>query len=49
MKPEIYSRIQIEEALKKCDPIQSVEDGFVAYSQGRVVVPPVAVLNSLRG
>jgi len=35
MKPEIYDLSQIEEALKKCNPIQSVEAGFVAYNQGR--------------
>lgn len=32
---------QIKEILKKIDPIQKIEEGFVAYSQGKVVVPPV--------
>ncbi len=35
---------RIEEALKGLDPIAAIEDGFVAYSQGRVVVPPVGEL-----
>ena len=32
---------QIKEVLKSLDPIQKIEEGFVAYSQGKVVVPPV--------
>jgi ornithine cyclodeaminase len=32
---------KIKEVLKKIDPIQLIEEGFVAYSQGKVVVPPV--------
>lgn len=35
---------RIEEALEGLDPIAAIEDGFVAYSQGRVVVPPVGEL-----
>ena len=35
---------RIEEVLKGLDPIAAIEDGFVAYSQGRVVVPPVGEL-----
>jgi len=38
---EIFNLSQIKEALKNIDPIQAVEEGFVAYSQGKVVVPPV--------
>ena len=32
---------QIKEILKSVDVIQAIEDGFVAYSEGKVVVPPV--------
>jgi len=32
---------QIKEILKRIDPFTLIEEGFVAYSQGRVVVPPV--------
>ncbi|MFQ5979347.1 MAG: ornithine cyclodeaminase family protein [Candidatus Heimdallarchaeota archaeon] len=32
---------QIKEVLKAIDPIQEIEDGFVAYSEGKVIVPPV--------
>lgn len=35
---------RIEEALEGLDPIAAIEDGFVAYSRGRVVVPPVGEL-----
>ena len=39
---------QIQEALKRIDPVQGIikeiEEGFVAYSQGEVVVPPVGEL-----
>ena len=38
---EIVNLSQIKEALKTIDPIQAIEEGFVAYSQGKVVVPPV--------
>lgn len=37
---------EIKETLKKIDPVRSlipaIEEGFVAYSEGKVVVPPVA-------
>jgi ornithine cyclodeaminase len=36
-----YNLDQIKEALETIDPIQSIEEGFVAYSEGKVVVPPV--------
>jgi len=36
-----YDLDQIKEALETIDPIQSIEEGFVAYSEGKVVVPPV--------
>jgi ornithine cyclodeaminase len=38
---QIVNLNQIKEALKNIDPIQAIEEGFVAYSQGKVVVPPV--------
>ncbi len=38
---EIVNLKQIKEALKNIDPIHAVEEGFVTYSQGKVVVPPV--------
>lgn len=42
--PEIFSRKQIERALAGIDVTTAIEEGFVAYSQGRVVVPPVGEL-----
>jgi len=36
-----YDLNQIKKALETIDPIQSIEEGFVAYSEGKVVVPPV--------
>jgi len=44
---EIYSREQIAkviETVEADDIINSIEEGFVAYSRGRVVVPPVGEL-----
>jgi len=38
---EIYRLDRIKEALQRMDPIRAIEEGFVAYSQGKVVVPPV--------
>ncbi len=32
---------EIKEILRNIDPIQEIEDGFVAFSRGNVVVPPV--------
>lgn len=37
----IVSLDQIKEALRTIDTVKSMEDGFVAYSRGQVVVPPV--------
>jgi ornithine cyclodeaminase/alanine dehydrogenase-like protein (mu-crystallin family) len=46
--PAILDLEQIQEALKHIDPVRgivdSIEEGFVAYSQGKVVVPPVGEL-----
>lgn len=41
---EIFKLDQIKEVLETYDPVQAIEDGFVAYSQGKVVVPPVGEL-----
>ncbi|MFQ5721575.1 MAG: ornithine cyclodeaminase family protein, partial [Candidatus Aminicenantales bacterium] len=35
---------QIKEALKNIDAVLAIEEGFIAYSQGRAVIPPVAEL-----
>jgi len=41
---EIYNLDQIKKALEGLDPIRDIEEGFIAYSQGKVVVPPVGEL-----
>jgi len=41
---KIFNLSQIKEVLKKLDPIQTIEEGFIAYSQGKTVVPPVGEL-----
>lgn len=41
---EIVPRSQIEKALSDTDVVAWIEEGFVAYSKGRVVVPPVGEL-----
>ncbi len=38
---KIYNLAQIKEILKSLQPIQAIEEGFVAYSQGKAVIPPV--------
>ncbi len=42
--PEIFNREQIERALQEIDVTAAIEEGFVAYSEGKVVVPPVGEL-----
>ncbi|MFH1765144.1 MAG: ornithine cyclodeaminase family protein [Gemmatimonadota bacterium] len=42
--PEIFNREQIEGALKRVDVTAAIEEGFIAYSEGKVVVPPVGEL-----
>jgi ornithine cyclodeaminase len=42
--PQIFTREQIEGALEGLDVVSAVEEGFVAYSEGKVVVPPVGEL-----
>jgi len=38
---EIYDLAQIKAVLENIDALSAVEEGFIAYSKGRVVVPPV--------
>jgi ornithine cyclodeaminase len=38
---KIVNLDQINEALKGVDAISIIEEGFIAYSQGKVIVPPV--------
>lgn len=42
--PEIFNLSQIEAALEEVDVTKAIEEGFVAYSRGEVVVPPVGEL-----
>jgi len=39
--PKIINLPQIKEALKKVDLFKDIENGFIAYSQGKAVIPPV--------
>lgn len=39
--PAVISLPLILEAVRRIDPLPLIEEGFVAYSRGRVVVPPV--------
>lgn len=41
---KIINLTQIKEALKNIDAVLAIEEGFIAYSQGRAVIPPVAEL-----
>ena len=38
---QIITLDQIKSTLPQLDPVSAIEQGFVAYSQGKVVVPPV--------
>ena len=38
---KFYNLAQIKDVLKSLQPIQEIEEGFVAYSQGKAVIPPV--------
>ncbi len=38
---QFYNLTQIKEVLKKLQPIQEIEEGFVAYSAGKTEIPPV--------
>ncbi len=39
--PAVIALPEILEAARRIDPLPLIEEGFVAYSQGRAVVPPV--------
>ncbi len=39
--PEVYNLTQIKAALENIDSLSAIEEGFIAYSNGKVVVPPV--------
>lgn len=41
MKIKIINLNQIKKVLKNIDLVQVIEEGFVAYSEGKVVVPPI--------
>jgi ornithine cyclodeaminase len=41
---QIITLEQINAVLKNINPIKEIEDGFIAYSKGNVVVPPVGEL-----
>ena len=43
--PLIVELDRIKEAVEGIDVIQDIEDGFVAYSQGKVQVPPVGEMH----
>ncbi len=42
--PVVVPLAEIKKALRSIDPLPLIEDGFVAYSRGRAVVPPVGEL-----
>ncbi len=42
--PAVVPLTEIEQALASLDPLPLIEEGFVAYSRGDVVVPPVGEL-----
>jgi ornithine cyclodeaminase/alanine dehydrogenase-like protein (mu-crystallin family) len=42
--PKIFNRDQIERALEGLDVTAAIEEGFIAYSAGKTVVPPVGEL-----
>lgn len=44
MSTKIFGLEEIKSILEKIDPIQAIEAGFIAYSQGKTVVPPVGEL-----
>ena len=42
--PELYPLDRIKNVLSSIDPVVAIEEGFVKYSEGRVMVPPVGEL-----
>ena len=43
--PKILTLHEIKSQIDVPNMIQAIEDGFVLYSEGKVVVPPVGFLN----
>ncbi|MGA2000655.1 MAG: hypothetical protein ABSG52_11725 [Terriglobales bacterium] len=41
---ETYTRAQLEKVMQPEEVIKAVEEGFIAYSQGKTVIPPVGEL-----
>ena len=41
----IFSLDEIKSVLNKINLVQEIEDGFIAYSNGDVIVPPVGELH----
>ena len=41
---KIFELPQIKEVLENINAVEAIEEGFVAYSQGRAVVPPIGEL-----
>ena len=46
-----YTRAQLEKVIRPEEAIRAVEEGFIAYSQGKTVIPPVGelIFNNPRG
>jgi ornithine cyclodeaminase len=44
METKIFNLKQIKAVLETLEPVKAIEEGFVAYSEGKVVVPPVGEL-----
>jgi ornithine cyclodeaminase/alanine dehydrogenase-like protein (mu-crystallin family) len=42
--PNIFNLEQIKRVLPGIDPIKAIEEGFLSYSQGKAVIPPVGEL-----
>jgi len=40
----IYTRSQLENVIRSAEVIPAIEEGFVAYSNGKAVIPPVGQL-----
>jgi ornithine cyclodeaminase len=38
---KIYNLTQIKDVLKSLQPVQEIEEGFIAYSKGKAMIPPV--------
>jgi len=42
--PDFFNLEQINRVLPQIDVTSAMEEGFIAYSEGKVVVPPVGEL-----